>query len=397
MGELGADGERVDVQGRLDTGSRSNGHANGHTKEDSGQSSDDAHVNLGDLGSASYVDDDAEASTALLATQHYGKLNTGGRLKMQQLYAMFIKRFIHSRRNKGAIIIQLLLPMVFVLIALIVAKTYPGPTDSPARELFSLTRSYDENTVLYTNVNASDANSTADSRRLSSNFLALISAEGAAQDSELIPTVGAEWNNVSRYILNRIGDRPQSVAKFNKVNLLALGFEPSSTAPQGLQPQAYFNGAAYHSVSQALAWMDASIIQAFRGGNVTDWSYSNSPLPRTSQERAQDEQDSMQGFYIAFTILFGMAFLASSFVLFLVTERSNKAKHIQFVSGVGPLSYWAASYAWDFINFLLPTAGCVILFLAFDVGAYSEDRLGMVVLLFILYGLAVLPLMYLCR
>lgn len=77
------------------------------------------------------------------------------------------------------------------------------------------------------------------------------------------------------------------------------------------------------------------------------------------------------GFNVAFNILFGMAFLASSFVVFLVQERSNKAKHVQFVSGVDPFSYWDSAYTWDLINFLLPTLSLLILVAAFDVPAYT--------------------------
>ena len=66
-----------------------------------------------------------------------------------------------------------------------------------------------------------------------------------------------------------------------------------------------------------------------------------------------------------------MAFLASSFVVFLVQERANKAKHVQFVSGVDPFSYWGSAYTWDLINFLLPSLSILILVAAFDVPPYT--------------------------
>ena len=68
------------------------------------------------------------------------------------------------------------------------------------------------------------------------------------------------------------------------------------------------------------------------------------------------------GFNISFNILFGMAFLASSFVIFLVQERASKAKHIQFVSGVGPFCYWSSTLVWDMINFVFPVILIVIIF-----------------------------------
>ena len=77
------------------------------------------------------------------------------------------------------------------------------------------------------------------------------------------------------------------------------------------------------------------------------------------------------GFQIGFSLCFGMAFLASSFIVFLVQERSSKAKHIQFVSGVDPISYWTSAYLWDIINFVLPSIVIVILFLIFRVEAFE--------------------------
>ena len=82
------------------------------------------------------------------------------------------------------------------------------------------------------------------------------------------------------------------------------------------------------------------------------------------------------GFLITFTLLFAMAFLASSFVLFLVQERSSKAKHVQFVSGVDPVSYWTSAYLWDMINFMIPSLTLLILFVAFDVPAFQGMKQG---------------------
>ena len=65
------------------------------------------------------------------------------------------------------------------------------------------------------------------------------------------------------------------------------------------------------------------------------------------------------------------AFLASSFVLLLVSERRNKAKHVQFVSGADALSYWVSAYVWDFCNYLIPFIGIAILFAIFQFVTFS--------------------------
>lgn len=61
--------------------------------------------------------------------------NTGTKLFIQKWIAMFMKRFLHSKRYKRAIITQLLMPGFWTLMAMIVAKTFPQPTDSPDRKM----------------------------------------------------------------------------------------------------------------------------------------------------------------------------------------------------------------------------------------------------------------------
>lgn len=71
--------------------------------------------------------------------------SSGFRLFRQRWYAMFVKRLLHSKRHKLSLISQLLLPLVFTLIALINAKTFPQPTDSPPLDL--TTHNYQNNFV----------------------------------------------------------------------------------------------------------------------------------------------------------------------------------------------------------------------------------------------------------
>lgn len=53
---------------------------------------------------------------------------------------------------------------------------------------------------------------------------------------------------------------------------------------------------------------------------------------------------------IAIFIIVAMSFVPASFVVFLVAEKSTKAKHLQFVSGCDPVIYWLANYIWDMVR-----------------------------------------------
>uniref|UniRef100_A0A672NM26 ATP-binding cassette sub-family A member 3-like n=1 Tax=Sinocyclocheilus grahami TaxID=75366 RepID=A0A672NM26_SINGR len=102
------------------------------------------------------------------------------------------------------------------------------------------------------------------------------------------------------------------------------------------------------------------------------------------------------GFVIAINLMFGMASLASTFALLLVSERSVKSKHVQQVSGVYLSNFWFSALLWDLINFLLPCLLMLVVFRVFSVKAFvAENHLVDVLLLLLLYGWAVIPLMYL--
>ncbi|OWK05225.1 ABCA4 [Cervus elaphus hippelaphus] len=80
---------------------------------------------------------------------------------------------------------------------------------------------------------------------------------------------------------------------------------------------------------------------------------------------------------VAICVIFAMSFVPASFVLYLIQERVNKAKHLQFVSGVSPTTYWLTNFLWDMKK------------------AYtSSDNLPALVALLMLYGWAVIPMMY---
>lgn len=53
---------------------------------------------------------------------------------------------------------------------------------------------------------------------------------------------------------------------------------------------------------------------------------------------------------IAICVIFAMSFVPASFVLYLIQERVTKAKHLQFISGVSPTTYWLTNFLWDIVS-----------------------------------------------
>ena len=50
----------------------------------------------------------------------------------------------------------------------------------------------------------------------------------------------------------------------------------------------------------------------------------------------------------------------------------TKAKHLQFVSGVGITVFWLSNLVWDYVSFLVPACGMLLTLLAFQEEGFIE-------------------------
>jgi ATP-binding cassette subfamily A (ABC1) protein 3 len=72
-----------------------------------------------------------------------------------------------------------------------------------------------------------------------------------------------------------------------------------------------------------------------------------------------------------------MAFMVATFVVFVVNERAMKAKHSQFMTGVGAVNFWMSSFIWDALCYLIPSILIIVVVVAFQTSGYSsKDVIG---------------------
>ncbi|CAB1320125.1 unnamed protein product [Coregonus sp. 'balchen'] len=142
--------------------------------------------------------------------------------------------------------------------------------------------------------------------------------------------------------------------------------------------QVLFNNKGYHSMPTYLNVLNNAILRI---------TLTNHPMNRTSASLSLDYLLQGTDVVIAIFIIVAMSFVPASFVVFLVAEKSTKAKHLQFVSGCDPVIYWLANYIWDMLNYLVPATCCVLILFVFDLPAYtSPTNFPAVLSLFLLYG-----------
>uniref|UniRef100_A0A671VTW9 ATP-binding cassette sub-family A member 2 n=1 Tax=Sparus aurata TaxID=8175 RepID=A0A671VTW9_SPAAU len=164
--------------------------------------------------------------------------------------------------------------------------------------------------------------------------------------------------------------------------------------------QVLYNNKGYHSMPTYLNVLNNAILRAnlpSSKGNPAAYgiTLTNHPMNRTSASLSLDYLLQGTDVVIAIFIIVAMSFVPASFVVFLVAEKSTKAKHLQFVSGCDPVIYWLANYIWDMLNYLVPATCCVIILFVFDLPAYtSPTNFPAVLSLFLLYGWSITPIMY---
>eukprot|EP00038_Savillea_parva_P008022 m.174117 g.174117 ORF g.174117 m.174117 type:complete len:1815 (+) comp13791_c0_seq1:54-5498(+) len=306
---------------------------------------------------------------------------TGFAALMLHVRAMFMKRYLHLKRNTLAIIPQLLVPSAFVLFALIIATTFPGNQPLPARDLNAMSSHYGDNTIVLSNVSMASA-------------LDLDSGQS-------VVGLGSHATNLSWALLQYAcastsasvisGCSAPDIAHFNRRTLVALD------TPATGSWTAWFNGQAYHTPAEAYALATNAVLNAYGGapgggkGKITTINY---PLPRTAAEQLEQQTNNGLGFSVALMVIFGMSFLVAYFIIFPVTERASKVKRMQLLSGVNLGVFWSTSFFFDFVNYLIPVIINVVLFAAFAVPSFSGPRLAYVIIIFLVFGLAIVPIMY---
>ncbi|CAG5129798.1 unnamed protein product [Candidula unifasciata] len=317
-------------------------------------------------------------------TKRFSK-NYGMYLYIQQFIAMFLKRVLHTLRNKLVTITQLVIPLFFTVMGIVVLKTLPSVKDSPP--LLLTVDDFGGNYIPF-------AASPLEPSKMAEQYAHQFQHVSAAHVVNVNHEPGFENDtDPARYLATK---GMESIGVYNLKYMVAAGFN-SSAQEHSPKATAYYNNQAYHSIAISLGALFNGLLQYFSNSSEYSFETINHPLPRLTANKIQDERDGKDftGFTLGFNITFGMAFLASSFVLFLVKERSVKAKHIQFVSGVHPVNFWVSTLCWDLINFLVPCLCLIATFFIFSITNFTTGSHSLqVLLLFLMYGWAMLPYMY---
>ncbi|XP_039090343.1 ATP-binding cassette sub-family A member 3-like [Hyaena hyaena] len=291
------------------------------------------------------------------------KFNTGFSLYLQQFHSMFIKRALFTWRNWKLILLHISVILVLTTYQLITVNPH---YDLPAREL-DLSQ-YGRTIVPYSISGNSD---------LALNLINNLEIFLKRKNQELREVQG----KVTKHIMENKG--------FHEFSIIAVSIEVEKNKTVFT---ILFNNEAYHSAAISLAVLDNILFMSLSGPNASI-KVSNKPQPVALHGSNVKPTNGLQ---IVICLAFGMALVVGSFCLQTVTERTTKAKHIQFVSGVSVLTYWLSALLWDLIYFSILCCLLLVVFTFCKVDAFVTNYNFLdTMMILLLYGWSVVPLMYL--
>lgn len=266
-------------------------------------------------------------------------------LYLQRYKALFLKRFQYTRRDIKAFFSQILLPVLFICIAMLIANVSPDNQVAPSvtfKPTYYLAATCDGepiNTVPYI-INTTNASSSA------LDFIGFVASEDAnlmhylnlANDSEFLHPNGACGepctypSNISSYILDSYaalgGSRLVAIGIYDNIPDPIIGVA-NYYKPEPVQDEvivAMYATNAYHSLPLAINTVNSAQLQQLM--NTTNVSITTifHPLNYTYNDLIDPSQQGATDLSVAIFTIAALSFVPASFLIFLVAERATKVR-----------------------------------------------------------------------
>lgn len=263
---------------------------------------------------------------------------TGVHLLLQHYRAMLMKRIIHSWRNRVITVVQLLVPLIFLIIGCIIIEYSPTTSETVPLEL-SLSRFKHADvpvTIDSKAVNRAAAASLRDTYvRILESSTNILYVENKSIDSYLLLLADEDVEHYKRSVI--LAGTFGSASDFNK----------SITG--------HFKNEAFHVISISLSMVDLTLLKQLIGSDYSITT-TNHPLPvsMSSETTYKIVGQRMAGFVLSYTLTFGLAFLLGTFILFPIKEQNIGSRRLQFVSGIRAVHYWISAFIWDIVTYIIP-------------------------------------------
>lgn len=307
-----------------------------------------------------------------------------------QFRALFMKRLHFAKRDMKLLFFQVVLPVVFLLLSLLINLVQP-----PSQPGLLLDAS------MYGDVSATNPSevlcavpSAWPNAYALNEQVPLSTAYGPGYTSNyLVPSHMVASRESVTFLSRRLQDEllthelPRQIA-IAPTGLIFQTGRPASTS------SIMHNGSYPHAVPQAVnALYNLASYQLF-GDAVPRLVARNDPMPIGDFD--MNLVDAAKQVMIGIFVILPFVFIPSNTIGYIVRERETGARHMQWLSGASAAMYWLSSFVFDALCFVGTEILTFVLFVVFGREEYVGSReLAPSIVLFLFYGLSSIPLSYL--
>lgn len=283
-------------------------------------------------------------------------LVTGPALFLNQMKAIFKKRFFYSLRNPSMWLFQLLLP---VLGYLYIHYSHKILDQSQKHLTLSLEAYVGDRICLVQADNATDASLVA-------KYKAIVEASCKVLT---VPDMEEYIFKLSRWETYEFLRTAMIGAKFVDNQILAM-----------------FNNEPLHTVPMAITAAYNCLIKARGDPKIPQLLFVNYPVPWISPHM---EKENLH--YVAIVATLGTALWTGLLSIVYIEERVSGAMALQYNSGISPLMFWLWSFIYDLLTTFIGGSLMIIAYGATKTFEDSSELYEMVML----FAFACLPMTYL--
>ncbi|KAM4874915.1 ATP-binding cassette sub-family A member 13 [Thomomys bottae] len=357
----------------------------------------------------------------------------GHQLLLAQVTALLRKRLCHTWRAWKSTIFNLLLPVLFVALAMGLFMVQPLATTYPP---LKLTPGHYERAETYFFSSGKDNLDLThvllwkfeDHNRLCGDLdAALKNFSRWYRDPYPSPTFQDSCgcllqkcpNRSAPYLTNCLGHTLLNLSGFNEEEYLLQPSEKprlggwsfgagvlnevqdsnKNTSKPRTLAKVWYNQKDFHSLPSYLNHLNNLILWRHLPPAV-DWRRYGITLYSHPYGGALLNEDkileSIRQCGVALCIVLGFSILSASIGCSVVRDRVTGAKRMQHISGLGYRTYWFTNFVYDMLFYLVSVSLCVAIIAAFQLTAFTfRENLAATALLLALFGYAMLPWMYL--
>ncbi|CAH2238642.1 jg23217, partial [Pararge aegeria aegeria] len=343
------------------------------------------------------------ASTSSIKNDHTPLVPPDGPLKgstWQQFVALMYARYLHYLRNRWLLFLLIVLPSVFITVAMGFATIRPPADAEVALKLY--TDMYEDSTqflitepsIYSKNIDPTFAQNVVNNLRLEN------SRNWTYEDSPRCQCVGSgqqcevesprQWARPAMMLLpdvhtlnNWLIDSQQAY-----IEKRYAGFT-SAIKNNVTQLVAWYNNKGHHALPAAINAVNSAVLRVVSGERAGITVYTH-PMKISKEQLNKDTVYQ----HIADAGISGMLLIAYSLVsagaaVYLVTSRLSQEKHLQMLCGVSPALYWGSALLWDMAIIVVNMAITAVVLEAFHFSVFvARSNLAAICILILLYGYA---------